>query len=345
MNVNYHKWLELELTNSYFLDAVSTDISIIPTPETSRLLDNYNILLHSRINLFHLFIGVDSASEFSFSESFNGLKTLEFQLLANNNLFFNYTDLPQVFDTELFFFGNTDASEKSTSLSKNQFASSEDIVTLKSKVFDINIESGSNLLEIKDQNEAVIMDIDLSINETPGVQINLNQFNSGLYDIYIDDQFKERIYISNGNLAVNCFGILNINMDTLRDRTEANVNYSINFKARPVFWQYKVIIPESRKIEVLGIEIKGAGDETYSNPVEEPIVGGQTAKVFTSNMVLPLQYTLAEHPQLQLEYTNEFSDRKNEMEISLPNPGAENLRKFNTGEHADAFFSSTIIYV
>jgi hypothetical protein len=51
------------------------------------------------------------------------------------------------------------------------------------------------------------------------------------------------------------------------------------------------------------------------------------------------------HPQLQVNYSNEFSNRENLLEIKLPNPETEQLKKFNQKENDGSFLSSTIVYV
>ena len=65
------------------------------------------------------------------------------------------------------------------------------------------------------------------------------------------------------------------------------------------------------------MNISGLTDEKYQGPVEQEIIGGQTAQVFTTANPLPLQNKLEESPQLQVTYSNDFSNRKNQMEIKL----------------------------
>lgn len=91
--------------------------------------------------------------------------------------------------------------------------------------------------------------------------------------------------------------------------------------------------------------ISGINDEKYQGPTDQQIIGGQTAQVFITSDPLQLQNKLEKSPQLLVTYSNDFSHRKNEMEIKLPNPDAEQVKKYNQGENEGSFFSSTIVYV
>lgn len=345
MNITYHKWLDIEVMNSYFPDAVCKDLSIIPLAETSRRLDNYNILLHKKENVFSFFAGISEASEFSVIDDFKDLEELHFQVLVSADLFFNYTNLTKPAENELYYFSNDYSSEENNKIHAETFVSELDIIRSRAKIFTFELAAESKSLQIKNNKDEIILNEDLSNNTLTFYPINLSSYNDGLYELYIDNKLNEKIFISDSAFANNCMGVLSINIDSLKINFSEALKYMINFNVRSVFWQYKIVVPGTRKIEVLSMEIKGGSQETYDGPIEEPIVGGQIAKIFTSNTLLALQYKLENNPQLVLSYSSEFSNKKDELEINLPNADVENLGKFNTGEHADAFFSSTIIYV
>ncbi len=136
-----------------------------------------------------------------------------------------------------------------------------------------------------------------------------------------------------------------LDVKAITDENNPNKTLHLTFNSREIFWQYKIIVPESRNMEVLVIGIKGSAGETYSGPEDETIVGGNEAKVFTSNSQLPLRQQIENHPVLELIYNSPQSDGQKEMEIKLPNPSADNLRRFNQGDRQGAFHSSTIVYV
>ena len=105
------------------------------------------------------------------------------------------------------------------------------------------------------------------------------------------------------------------------------------------------MLPTSRRIEVTTMEIQGMENEKYEGPVKENLMGEQTAEVFTSDIPLQLREELDKHPQLNLVYVSEFSNRTDELEMKLPNPSVELITKNTNEENEVSFFSSTIIYV
>ena len=345
MNLNYHKWMQLKVMNNYFTEGVCADFGMIPFKSTSRDMKNYEILMKKEASTFSFYAGINIQESFAINTNFNGLTDLYFQLVNKDELFFNYTAIPSVNEQQLYYFENAVNTSNPQFFQKSAFVTQQDLVGYKPKTFNIQLPDKEVLVEIKTNNNEVLTTTTIDGTKVKNYLISLKQYDDGIYQLWIDDQLQQTFFMSDEAVAQNCIGIVRLNMQEIIAQYSSNTVYTINFNARSVFWEYQVVVQKNRKIKVIEMNISGLTDEKYQGPVEQEIIGGQTAQVFTTANPLPLQNKLEESPQLQVTYSNDFSNRKNQMEIKLPNPNAEQIKKYNQGENEGSFFSSTIVYV
>ena len=346
MNSNYHKWMKLSITNSYFTEGIGSNFNLLPFNSTSRQFNNYGVLLKKEKNAFLFYAGANSAESFEIESHFAGLKDIYLQLINNDSLFFNYTDIPSPEENKRYYFRNNSNSKKPELFQKEQFASDQDLISLRPKQFNVVLpnEEKEIILEIKSDDETLIKEkVDGTKMKT--YTFSLRQFDDGVYQLWVNEKLQETFFISDQELDQKCIGLVRLNMKDLISNNSSEPNYSIDFKARNVFWQYQIVVSKSRKIQVHDMTISGINDEKYQGPTDQQIIGGQTAQVFITSDPLQLQNKLEKNPQLQVTYSNDFSQRKNQMEIKLPNPDAEQVKKYNQGENEGSFFSTTIVYV
>ncbi|PHR46556.1 MAG: hypothetical protein COA32_10455 [Fluviicola sp.] len=336
--------MELKIINNYFENGVCSAFDLIPFNSTSHQMNNYRILKKREKNTFSFYAGINSTESFEVDTHFNGLEDIYFQLINNDSLFFNYTDIPSISDNELYYFQNGINANKPEFFQKTQFVAQQDLIGLRSKRFNVNLtnEDKEVILEIKSNSETVITK---TISGIKIYSLNLSQFDNGVYQLWVNDQLQETFFMSDQEVDQNCIGVVRLNVKEVIDQYSNNLDYTINFNARNVFWQYQVVVSKSRKIQVHDMNISGIKDEKYQGPVDQEIIGGQTAQVFITSSPLQLQNKLEQNPQLQVTYSNDFSNRKNQVEIKLPNPDVEQIKKYNQGENEGSFFSSTIVYV
>jgi len=345
MDVVYHKWLELEMTHNYFPNGICSVFRMMPFESTVKSCKNYEIRFSKKNNKMSLFAGSNAQETFDVVTTFSGLESLYFQVLIDDPLFYNYSQIPSIGEEQIFYFENGKNSTNPSVLHKDSFVGQGDLMNKKPLKFNISIPSGTETkIQVKLASGEVI--VESTIEE--GMQtypVNLSQFNEGVFEIWLDGEMQERFFACGGDLPMNCIGVFHLDVEKLKPIYEDGLKYSINVEVRSVFWEYKVIVSESRKIDVHAMEVIGSDTKKYSGPVENEVIGGQKAQMFTSNEARQLQQKLVEAPQLHMTYSNDSSTSQNQLEIKMPNPSPDALKKFTQGENAGAFYVSTIIYV
>jgi hypothetical protein len=340
MNLTYHKWLEFEVTNSYFPEGVSDALKLVPFHETSKVFNNYNILIQKHENRYSFYCGVPDTENFNMAEAFSELDTLDFQLIVEDFIFFNYTEIIPLTAQQVFFFMTSEGSE---SLQKGKFVSSIDtLVTIQPKRFLFTKVDVHDRLEIKNTSgDAIFTDNSEEINSL----IQLDNSPSGVYEIWINDSLHHKIFVTSESISEKTMGILRFDIQQLSAETTQPSKRNLQFKAREVFWQYQIIIPDSRNMDVKKIGILGIQQEVFNGPIEKQVVGGQVARVFTSPSPISLQQTLQTNPELSISYSDKRTNRADTLKIQLPNPSPEQLEKYISPEGENAFSSTTIVYV
>lgn len=100
MELRYHKWLELQIVHEYFVHGYPS-ISLVPSRESTVILEQNNIRINQRSGSFGFYLGSESPDP-DINSQLENLGTLEFELLVDDPLFFNYTDLAFL-DTESYY--------------------------------------------------------------------------------------------------------------------------------------------------------------------------------------------------------------------------------------------------
>jgi len=345
MNITYHKWLEIEVTHTYFIDIVCSVLNLVPTSATAQILKNYQILIKRHANTFSFYVGLTEGASLNVLEQLEGISNLYFQVLLEDNFFFNYTDMEFSNETALLFFSNLNKEPNATQLQQSQFTNETDLVSNRPEIFNINLTAEDTSLQIKTLDGTTLISEDLSNTGTLNYGINLSSQESGVYQLFLNDKLIDTFFMSSERTALNAIGVIQLNMESFKNIDAEDPTYHIDFNARAVHRRYKVVLPTERRMEVSTLKIKGMENEIYNGPVKERLMGEQMAEVFTSDIALPLKIALDKHPQLNVVYTSEFSNRTNELELKLPNPSVEQIAKNTNEENEVSFFSSTIIYV
>ena len=75
MYLNYHKWMHIRITNTYFTNGVCSNFDVLPFRDTARQIKNYQIIIKRANNQFLFYVGLQSETEtFSFKNNFNGIE-------------------------------------------------------------------------------------------------------------------------------------------------------------------------------------------------------------------------------------------------------------------------------
>ncbi len=112
MNLNYHKFLELEVIHSYFPEGISDDFRLMPLSDTQSELQNYNIIVRQQHNLFSFYCGSSNADSFDPAEELAELNALQFQLLNIDFTFKNYTQETDISNIDILYLKNRSNSQK-----------------------------------------------------------------------------------------------------------------------------------------------------------------------------------------------------------------------------------------
>lgn len=335
----------MEVTNSYFANGICSGLHFVPFNQTSKQMNNYQILIKKDRNKFSFYVGVMESESFSISNCFQGLNELYLQFVNEDYLFFNYTDIPNINDEERYYFGNSINRKTANSIHKSEFVTKEDRIQYRQKTFTIQLPDNEVKIELKNSlGELVVSEI-VNGNIDRNYFFNLKHCFDGLYQLWINNKLLQTFFITDELLNKDCIGIIKLDMDSIITKDDSQSEYKINFNARSVYWQYQIVIPKSRKIKVAEMKVIGLDNEEYIGPIEQEVIGGQISQVYTSAKAVQLQNKLEINPQLKVTYSNNFSNRKNQLDIKLPNPNAEQIRKYGQGEGEESFCSSTIVYV
>lgn len=269
MTVTYFKFLELEITHSFYPNGVSEHFKISPLPISERDIQNYNIKINVNRNIFTFYCGISETENFDLAEALNGLNTLHFQFYHEDINFKNYTSNIPLNNTDILYLKNSPGEEE------------------------------------------------LQLDHAP----------------------------PNGDLPLYTIGVLLLDIHDIVSENNPNKKLKLSFKSRELLWQYQIILRENMKVEEGDLKIEGIYNETYEGPVKKQFSHDVSALVMTSNIPLPLRYTITNHPLLKLRYTNTQLNVTKDLEIKLPNQIPESI----LGEERDGavipLLATAIIYV
>jgi hypothetical protein len=341
MDLKYHNWLNIEVTHNYFVEDVCSIIDFAPFKDTTTISKNYNILIQKKSNTTSFFIGNRNTQ--ITSEDFHAIEPLYFQIISENNHFHNFTNINPTEHTILNF-QTTPQNINTGRLQNGTYVSTENLISFKPPHFNISIPNKEVHLEIKTSQGNSILTQTIDGQKVSNYSVNLTNQDTAIYQIWVDNIEQESFLLISGGLHENCIGILCIDpLELLKSNNETTLQ--LNFQTRSTYRKYQIIVSNKRKITVSSISIKGISDEKYTGPEETPIINGQIAQVFTSSTPIPLQKEPVSHPQLNINYTNQFSNRNNELEILLPNPNVETLKPYHSDKDSISYCSTNIVYV
>ncbi|UTW66989.1 hypothetical protein KFE94_02415 [bacterium SCSIO 12643] len=337
MDITYHNWLNIEITHLYFTDGICSNIHLNPFQNTSTICQNYNILLHQKQNTTSFFVG-NKKSNYT-QEDFLAITPMYFQITSDDLYFFNYTNISPTPDSLLFF-----ETSSHINIQNGDYASAKNLISHKPLVFDISIPYNNVQIEVQPIHGRPFISESVDGTQNSEYNVNLVTQETGVYQILLNGEVEETFFISTVELNPNCIGILYLNpLEVISQNLSTPLK--INFQTRSTYREYQIVVPTKRKINISSITIQGGNGEKYSGPKEDKILNGQTAQVFTSTSPLPLEKEPKTHPKLYLDYTNQYSNRTNQMEVLLPNPDTQNIKPYNLKGDSNSFYSSNIVYV
>ncbi|MEM7185341.1 MAG: hypothetical protein AAF466_01680 [Bacteroidota bacterium] len=341
MTTNYHQWLECTIEHGYFDQGVGSIFRWIPLLDTAKRMRNYEILPRANRNALHFYIGIRESDAFDVQSSLEGITDLVFQLVVDDPLFLNYTDLAQPEQGQLLFFSNKDKSN-GDAMHSGELVSEENNINVAYRGLEHSVPSGSVKVEIKNEEGAVVHESEHNNDQETLHVISLQNQPSGMYELWENDALVQQFYLLQESLQQGCIGLVHLHIPSLQNGYEEGQSYTITFGSRSVIREYKVILPNANT--TLELSIEGTDGATYTGPVEEAFMTNQIAQVFTGDKAFPMRQLVENPPTLHYSYSSDVTDRDS-IELKLPIPGPETLRKKTNEENEQSFYSTSIIYV
>ena len=289
-------------------------------------------------NCVSFFTNMVSDKEVDFQSELSALGSLSFQLVIEDNLFFNYSDLPLPGSNQVFFCHSGLDMELPNKMYSGDKVSFENLVLFQGKIFTVNVKLGISTLEVKSLKGSLIKECRLA-SDGSGI-IDMNAFDDGLYQLWLDGKLYDTFYSSSQTLRPDCKIIVTI------DSAVVNKNYQnvpvldISFSARKAFLEYQIVVSPNRKIEVKEMMVHTVDGESYLGPTETKIMGRQMANTFVSKNAVPVAFNTQNSTQLKLTYSNQFSSREKQLAQTLPSPNLDRMKKLD-----EDFLFTTIVHI
>lgn len=229
MKLSYKKLVDINILHRYYEDELSRDFAILPTIPTRAKLRNYQLLPRSTETGLLLLASVSGANErlsvpIPLSESLQ----LTFSLKLKTPHFLNFTKLP-LKNPEIsylpsvktgYYFSNLSDNATTTPnrllLSKehvDNVASEKDRIVYLPKIFHLQFApiTDNFTLTIREEDDTLVKTLNIA-EPTPfdNYRIDLSEFASGRYNLTLNSEPKQTIYLDNEMFHSAPFGIVEI---------------------------------------------------------------------------------------------------------------------------------------
>ncbi|NND62729.1 MAG: hypothetical protein HKN48_06000 [Flavobacteriaceae bacterium] len=158
-----------------------------------------------------------------------------------------------------------------------------------------------------------------------------------------NEEFSDEMEIleaENTLVQPNAIGNMIINTNLLN-----SPSLQLSFMSRNVYWEYSIIIPEGRNIQVESMSIDGGTLGEFNGPVESLIMNTQKSQNFTSKEPIKLIRSLESNPVIKFSYITPPNNNSQNLELKLPNLNPNQLAKYGEGPLKGRFYVKTIVYV
>lgn len=342
MMKKHEHWFTLEIKHPYFYNEECPVFDLLPTPETLRIMKNYDIRFQKLNNQYHFYAAIDPSKKIW--EELNTAEDLFFQLINSDPSFDTYTNivLPKKEDA-ITYITNTKIVNR---FSDEMAIVPETNLSVRPLVFNqpVSKDDATNIILKKDNQEIFTGQ---SQEKQTIIPVDIRAFGNGVYELWINGSLTTNFFGSASSLTTNCYGILHINMRNVLESLKENTLpvLTANFDVRDTYKEYLVIVPNNKKINIKSMHIESPENEEYAAPEKKMVFDNQEeATVFTSINPIALQQKVINHPVLKIQYTHQFSDVLLELDIKMPTPKVTSVIT-KTKNNENAYYSQTIIYV
>ncbi len=338
---HYH-WFTFEIQHQYFEHNACPAFQLLPTPTSQRIMKNYGIRIQKQGNRYLAYATI--AAEQKIWDELPTQEDLFFELINTDPYFDNYTEVPlSITEEKVLYLTNKQV--------ENRFISEENCspttyLPVKGLRFNVPVpKNKATTVVIKDHKGQEVFSQTSHLQQQI-VSVNISALDTGVYEIWIDNQLSKKFIGSSEINTTKCYGIVHIQMPIIVASLKENAIpiLNVDFLARATYWQYIIMPPSDKKITIQEMHIEGITDTTYKNIGTTTEIGGKEATVFLSEDKQKLQQKAAEHSVLKIQYTNDFSDTLLDLDIKIPIPKPQHIMT-QQENNEDVFYSQTIIYV
>lgn len=147
------------------------------------------------------------------------------------------------------------------------------------------------------------------------------------------------------DVPLETFAILILDIQELINENDPDKRLRLFLKTRELLWQYQIILSDNMKVEERDLKIYGIYNETYNGPVKKQLTQEVSALVMTSNIPLPLKYSITDYPLLKIKYTDTQLNITKDLELKLPNLSPESILVEERDGAVIPLMATAIIYV
>lgn len=335
--MRYQQWFSFQIEHDFFPEKTCTTFKLAPLAYTQHIFKNYNIKLQQQGNDYQLYTKVPKSS--TVWDTLSQLEDVFIQLINTDENFYNYTEAEAPFNSKtLDYITNTKANN--SKLQETAVNAKTNPIEVFALQFNVDTTTVSKV-EIKDHLGTSILQKDTSTLSTTPVRINAT--NAGIYQLWLDGTLNKTFLASPYPLHEHCYGILHIQPKLVLESLKENTcpKLKLYFEARATFWKYIIVVSEAKKINIKTLQIDNTLYDTYK---QELVLGNKQGYTITSKQPLKLIKQPKTYSNLNVEYTNQFSDAVVELDVKLPVPSVKSISKITKNEKS-AYCSKTIIYV
>ncbi|WP_303315351.1 hypothetical protein Q4Q34_15465 [Flavivirga abyssicola] len=340
--MNHQHWFTIRIEHQYFYNNECDIFELLPMHETRRIMKNYGIRFQKLGHQYYAYAVVAPSKKIW--EELQRAEDLYFQLINTDQNFDNYTNvnLPKKEGSVLYITN----SEVTNTLKEEETVSP---LPLETRPLRFNVKASiteTTSVIIKNSKGQDIFS-QQSLKNQSDIPIDISAFGAGIYQLWIDGSLTSTFFGTSQILHTNCYGILHIQMRNIQESLKENTipSLKVNFESRATFWEYVVIVPKDKKIEIQNMSIESVDSEEYKTSEKKIILGNQEAShVFTSTNAIKLNQKPEKYATLKIRYTNQFSDTLQELDMKMPVPGVSSIITENENNE-NLYYSQTIIYV
>jgi len=237
---------EICFEHNYYVDnaIADLDLEILPVLDSEYLFKNYRLIFKKSKNKIYLLHEHDDADGKPIVPLDEGLR-ISFVVLQKNPLFLNFTELPFFKPKkEVLYFNNlkTKLNAEKQSLSKSAFVTDSDLYPVSQRTFTYSPANKKAQIGIYDALNKCVYTHPAS---TGDIEIDLGDAANGLYSIWENKALIHK-FILLDPIASRTIGFFDVfitkeQLEYMEKPNFESFAYSLNFKARELFWKYSVI--------------------------------------------------------------------------------------------------------